>query len=179
MNDFLDLVRQRQSVRSYQDRPVEREKIERCIETARLAPSACNSQPWRFVVVDDPLVRNDLAVKGIDPLMNFAKRAPVFTAMIAVKPRVISQVGSFLKNKPLYFFDLGIAAAHFCLQATSEGLGTCMVGWFNERAVRTILKVPGLHRVALLITIGYPADEPRPKLRKSIDEIRWYNRYQG
>jgi nitroreductase len=178
---IIDAIRNRQSVRGYTDQPVAREKIERCLEAARLAPSACNSQPWRFVVVDDPGLRPQVAVRLSDVIMQgnrFAASAPVLVAVIAQKPNLTARIGAFLKNKPYYLIDLGIAAEHFCLQAAAEGLGSCMLGWFDEPAVRKLLAVPSNKRIPLVITLGYPASgEIRPKVRKTIDEIRTYNRW--
>ena len=179
---LLSVIEKRQSVREYIDKPVEREKIETCLEAARLAPSASNSQPWRFIVIDEPELRRKVADQLHDAVLKgnqFALEAPVLVAVIAEKPAVPVRVGSFLKNKPFNLIDIGIAAEHFCLQAVEEGLGTCMIGWFNEKAVRRILGIPQGRRIPLVITLGYPAKSyVRAKVRKSIDETRTYNRYR-
>ncbi|MCF6335161.1 MAG: nitroreductase family protein, partial [Spirochaetales bacterium] len=142
---FIKLVNKRFSVRKYKNTPVEREKILRCLEAARLAPSACNSQPWHFIVVDKPKETALLSEKTTLPLtkMNqFSKGAPVIVALVAEKPNLSAQLGGMIKKKPYYLMDIGIAAEHFCLQAAEEGLGTCMLGWFNEKAVKEYLGVP-------------------------------------
>ena len=178
---LMDIIGKRQSVRGYSDKPVDKEIIERCLEAARLAPSACNSQPWRFVVVVDPLLKEKVASKLFDMVMignKFALSAPVVIAVVAEKPNITSMIGGFLKSKPYWLMDIGIAAEHFCLSAAEEGLGTCMLGWFNEKAVQKLLDIPRRKRIPLVITLGYPLkDDIREKTRKPIDKIRSYNKY--
>ncbi len=179
--DFNELVVQRESTRKYLDKPVEQEKIEAIMEACRLAPSACNSQPWRFVVATDPEVRDRLASASYGPLLRFnkfAREAPVIAAIIGEKPNWLSRIGGNVKDKDFYLMDIGIVAQHFCLQATDLGLGSCMLGWFDEPAARKILKVPDNKRILLLITLGYPANEKnRKKIRKSPGELYTLNQY--
>jgi nitroreductase len=178
---FLDLVKARQSVREYLSKEVEREKIERCLEAARLAPSANNSQPWSFIVVEDPRLKDAVAGKTFDKLISFnsfSLQAPVLVLIISERPSFFSRIGSAIKDKQFSLIDIGITAEHFCLQAAEEGLGTCMLGWFNEKGVKTLLNIPPSKRVELIITVGYPiSDEIQPKDRKEIDQIRSYNSY--
>jgi nitroreductase len=172
--NFGELVEKRRSVRSYLADPVQEEDIAACLEAARLAPSACNAQPWHFIVVADPDRRTRLAELSRLPgsgMNRFVAEAPVIVALLAVRPNISSRVGGFLKGKPFQLIDVGIAAEHFCLAAAERGLGTCMLGWFGEKKVKRLLGVPGGTGVALLITLGYPADTERPKQRKSIREI--------
>lgn len=182
-SSFLDLVARRQSVRRYLDKPVEREKIERCLEAARLAPSTSNSQPWRFVVVDEPQLRGRLADRTRGPLGSFntfTPQAPVLVAVVTDAPNLEARTGALLKRRDFRLIDIGIAAVQFCLQATELGLGTCILGWFDERGVKRALGVPPGRRVHLIITLGYPADpEQRPKKRKGLAQIRSYNRYRA
>jgi nitroreductase len=174
---FLDLVRRRQSERQYQSRPVERDKIERCLEAARLAPSASNAQPWRFVVADDPALVREL---GRAAYNRFTRQAPAFVAVVREQGKAVARLGGFLAGRDYRLIDLGIAAEHFCLQAAEEGLGTCLLGLFNQRRVKRLLGVPPGRRVQILITLGYPAGaELRPKRRKSLERMRSYNRYGG
>ncbi len=179
---FIDLVNNRQSVRKYSDKPVEKEKISRCLEAARLAPSASNSQPWKFIVVDDPDLLQKVADKTTGPLWsfnNFVPQSKVIVAVVIEKMKVITRAGAKVKDKEYALFDIGIASEHFCLQAAEEGLGTCMLGWFDEPGVKKLLNVPKEKRIGLLITLGYPPDDYRlrKKTRKSFDEIVSYNRY--
>ena len=177
--NFLDLARRRQSDRGYIDRPVAREAIERCLEAARLAPSACNSQPWFFVVVDEPVLRAQVAQQCRDLVMNhFVESAPVLVAVVAETPALIPRLAGHVKGKQYYLMDVGIAVEHFCLQAADEGLGTCIIGWFGEKAVKRLLQIPARKRVPLVIALGYPKDTTtRLKVRKDVGEIRRYNGY--
>lgn len=180
--NFLELATKRQSVRKYRNQPVEREKIDRCLEAARIAPSACNSQPWYFVVFDDPAKVAEIAKETYSPIVSFNKfalQAPVIAMIIMEKPTAVSQIGGRIKNKEYALIDIGISAEHFCLQAAEEGLGTCMIGWFNEKKLKKMFKVPDQRAVVLLITLGYPDDEPRTKKRKAPGEIAQYNQYKA
>jgi len=180
-NVFLELVQQRQSVRAYLQDPVEKDKITRCLEAARLAPSACNAQPWTFVVVDQADVKNrlaDLTTDRVVPLNHFTKQAPVHIVIVVEKANLSSRFGGAVMHRPFAWIDLGITAEHICLQAAAEGLGTCMLGWFNEKGVRSLLSIPRNKRVGLIITLGYPAEDTiRPKTRKGMDEIVRWNTY--
>ena len=178
---FIDLVSKRYSLRNYKDTPVEREKIDRCIEAVRLAPSACNSQPWKFIVVDEPELKNELAKVAFNEILEingFAFKAPVLVLMVSERQKVFAKFAGIVKKKNFSLMDIGIAAEHFCLQAAEEGLGTCMLGWFNEKKVKDILSIPRAKRVELMISAGYSADDSVPaKKRKSTDEILSYNKY--
>lgn len=177
--NFLDLAVRRQSVRGYNDQKVSRDQVERCLEAARNAPSACNSQPWFFVAVDDPELRKSMADALQDMVMNrFARTAPVLVAVVAEKPPLLPQLGGLIKDKPYYLMDIGMAVENFCLQATDERLGTCIIGWFNEKRVRELLGIPKNRRVPLVIALGYPLDpKDRPKVRREKAETWSYNRY--
>jgi nitroreductase len=178
---FLEMVKTRQSTRAYSNREVEAEKVERCLEAARMAPSACNAQPWKFIVVNDPVIKNALADATQDrilPFNHFTKQAPLHIVIVREKANLTSSIGQVVKNKEFPVMDIGIAAVHFCLQAVEEGLGTCILGWFNEKKVRKLLFVPQNKRIELIITVGYPAtDEIRPKKRKPREEVVVYNKY--
>jgi nitroreductase len=179
---FLDLVKKRQSVRKYLDKPVEREKIERCLEAARLAPSASNSQPWSFIVIDDPRLKEAVARKTFDRVISFNRfslQASVLIILISERPGFLNKVAEAIKDKQFSLIDIGITAEHLCLQAAEEGLGTCMLGWFNEKEVKNLLNIPPSKRVELIITMGYPGSTKiRFKKRKSINQIRSYNSYE-
>ena len=179
--DFFGLVNARESVRNYLDKPIEKEKIERCLEAVRLAPSACNSQPWKFIVVDDPRLKNAVASETFGKLVSFNRfsvQAPVIMVLVMEKSNTTAGLGAVVKDKQYNQIDIGIAAEHFCLAAAEEGLGTCMLGWFDEKGVKELLDIPKDRRIGLLITLGYPAsDGIRAKKRKGIDEIRSYNKY--
>lgn len=178
---FLDLVNKRQSERQYDpQRPVAREVIERCLEAARLAPSACNSQPWSFIVVDRPEERDRLAAaafSGIYSMNRFAANAPVLIVVITERSKYVARLGGMIRGVQYSLLDVGAAVEHFLLQAAEEGVGTCWLGWFDERAVKRVLGLPRSARVDVMISMGYPArDNLRPKQRKALDEIRSYFR---
>jgi nitroreductase len=177
---MLEMIASRQSDRRYSDKPVEKEKLDRIIEAGRMSPSACNAQPWRFVVVTDPAVLEKLAVAASAKLLNmnrFVDQAPVIIVVIREKPNVVSKIGGTIKDKDYSLIDIGIASENICLQAKAEGLGSCMIGWFDEAGVRKILGIPGRKRVELMITIGYSESEYRTKRRKPPEEVVSYNKY--
>jgi len=181
--NFLELVNKRQSCRSYDpDRPVEKEKLDRCVEALRLAPSACNAQPWKLVIVDNPELKGKIAKATDSKLLgfnHFTKDSPILVVVVREAPNMTSKLGTLLKNKPYTIMDVGIAVEHFCLQATSEGLGTCIMGWFDEKNVKELLGIPTRKRAELIIAVGYPAtDELRRKIRKPVEEICSYNGYK-
>ena len=179
--NFLDLVKRRQSVRKYLDKPVEKGKIDRCIEAARLAPSASNSQPWKFVVVDDKQLKNKVANATFGKLVSFnafVPNAPVIVIVIIDKPKLMLQIGNVIKNTNYGLIDIGIVTEHFCLQAVEEGLGTCILGWFNEKKIKKILNIPKKNKIGLVLSLGYSGHETiREKKRKNIKEISNYNNY--
>jgi len=180
--NFYELVAMRQSDRSYEaERPVEREKIERILEAARLSPSACNAQPWKIVVVDNPELKNQVAdatsAKALG-MNHFTKQAPVHLVIVEESANLSSTIGGWVKQKHFPHIDLGILAEHICLAAVEEGLGSCMIGWFDERKIRKLLDIPKRKRPILIITLGYSTQETREKKRKTMNEIVSWNKYQ-
>lgn len=176
---YKELLLKRQSDRKYEERAVENDKLEACLEAARLSPSACNSQPWTFVVVNEPEVLQQMRKATADMALNrFIHQVPVIVAVVLEKANFTSSIGSVIKDKEYTLLDLGIAANNFCMQATELGLGTCMIGWFDEKKVKQILNVPTAKRIPLLIAVGYSAAATRKKIRKPIDKIRRYNSYK-
>lgn len=180
--NFYELVNHRQSTRAYDtDRSVDREVIQRILEAGRLAPSACNAQPWHFIVVDQPELKNKVADATSARLLgmnHFTKQAPVHIIVVEEKPNLSSGIGGIVKDKHFAFLDIGIAAAHICLAAEAEGLGSCILGWFNESKVKDLLNIPKGKRVVLDIVVGYPAQALRDKKRKPVEEVVSYNTYK-
>jgi nitroreductase len=180
MNSFLKLVQTRQSDRAYLDKPVEREKLERIFDAARLAPSACNAQPWKFIVVTDPEKRYQVADAATSKMLSmnhFSKQAPVQLVLVEETANFTSTVGGWATNKHYPHIDLGIVASHICLAAADEGLGSCILGWCNEKKVRKALDIPRNKRVMLIILLGYSAQPLRKKKRKPKEEIVSWNKY--
>ena len=177
--DFLQLVQARQSDRSYdKERPVEPEKLERVLEAARLAPSACNAQPWRFVVITDKELAQKAGKAAAGLGMNkFAKDAPVHILVVEESMNITSFLGAKIKDKYFPLIDIGIATAHITLAAESEGLGSCILGWFDEKKIKSLTGIPAGKRLLLVITIGYSAKPKRPKLRKEKSKVISFNKY--
>ncbi len=177
--NFEELLLSRQSDRKYEQRTVEKEKIEKCLRAVRLTPSACNSQPWTFVVVDEPeklrKVQKAAANLGLN---RFAPQVPVMVAVVLEKANLTASFGSVIKDKEYPLLDIGMAANNFCMQAAELGLGSCMIGWFDEKKVKEVLDIPSGKRVPLLIALGYSAARQREKIRKPMDKIRRYNSYK-
>ena len=176
--EFSELVLKRQSDRKYAPKRVDREDIVRCLEAARMAPSACNSQPWKFVVVDDRAKLAELSEAAIGLGMNrFTVQVPVLVAVVQEPMNMEAKAGSVVKDKDYSMMDLGMAVENFCLQAAELGLGTCIMGWFDEKRVKKVLGVPRTRRVQLLIAVGHPDAPNRQKVRKPLEEISSWNSY--
>jgi len=176
----LNLILTRQSDRGYIDRPVEKEKIDRILEAARMSPSACNAQPWKFIVVSDPGIRKQIAEAASAKALGmntFVNEVPLFIVIVREKPNMTSRIGSAVKGKDYSLMDIGIASAFISLQACAEGLGSCIMGWFNEKLVRKILGIPSGKRVELIIAVGYRSKELRQKRRKPPEEVISFNKY--
>jgi nitroreductase len=167
---ILACILQRCSVRSYQDRPVEKEKLEAVLEAARLAPSAKNMQEWRFVVVQDADTRKRLCAAANNQA--FVGEAPVVIACCTAIPDYVMRCGQLA-----YPIDVAIAVEHMALQAADLGLGTCWVGSFYEDQVKSLLGIPAGARVVQLLALGYPADAPHGKNRLALSRIVSYGRW--
>ena len=152
------LIAQRRSIRRYLDKPIEREKILECLEAARLAPSADNVQPWRFLVIDNIDLKDKLGKEvfsGIYSVSKFAAKAPVLIVILARLDIIANRIGNQIQGVNFYLIDTGIAGEHIVLQAEELGLGTCWVGWFNSRKVRKILDIPKKYKIVSLLSMGY------------------------
>jgi nitroreductase len=169
--ELYEAIRKRYSVRSYQDRPVEQEKLDRILEAARLAPSGSNRQPWKFLVVRDPQTRGKLVPACCDQA--FVATAPAVILGIGLMPDRVMRCD--VPGDPV---DVAIALEHIALAAVAEGLGTCWIGAFHQDPIRQVLDIPKDCKVIEVMTLGYPADKPKPKSRKSLAEIVCYDRYQ-
>jgi nitroreductase len=178
MAPFIELVRKRRSVRKYQPKPVDREKIDQCIEAARLAPSAENVQPWRFIIIDNKQKIADFSKAAFGGIYRFSKFVENAAAIvvIAAQPDILAnKLGTRIQGTQYYLLDIGIAGEHFVLQAAELGIGTCWIGWFNPKKAHKHLSLPRNPKVAALIAIGYTAHHQTPtRKRKTIDQIRRY-----
>ena len=150
------------------------------LQAAVLSPSACNSQPWRYIAVDEPQRVEQLAQCVQDTGMNkFAANATAFVVALEGKQNLTAKVGESLKNQKYSGVDLGLSVAHLVLTAQDLGLASCILGWFNERKIKMLLGIPKTRRIRLVIALGYamPNDPLREKQRKKFDEVVSFNKF--
>lgn len=177
MSDYFDLVRRRESCRNFDpNRPVEREKLARCAEAAWLAPSACNGQPWKYLIVTNPELAEQLRPLMMEFGQNkFLQKCPAF-AVVLEEPTVLKvSLSEKFKDQNFAPIDVALSVSQFCYAATEQGLSTCMIGWHNENKIRRLFGIPKTSRVRLVIAVGYAAsDKLREKVRKPIDDVIKY-----
>jgi nitroreductase len=162
--EVFEAVKKRRSVRKFKEKDIPPEVLQKLLEAARLAPSATNRQPWKFIVVKEERRRKELAEAAHRQW--FIAEAPVIIAGVALEPeRVMSN------EVPAYPVDLAIALEHIVLQAVEEGLGTCWICAFDQERVKEILRVPRNLKVVALLPVGYPGESPSPRPRKPLSEI--------
>ena len=170
--DIMEVIKGRCSVRSYQERPVEEEKLKSILEAARLAPSANNRQEWRFIVIRDREKRQRLMKAARNQV--FVGEAPIIIACCAETDNHLMSCGQLS-----YPIDVAIAIEHMTLKATEEELGTCWIGAFYEEQVKDILDIPEDIRIVELLTLGYPAKPcPKHKDRLPLEEIVMYEKWK-
>lgn len=175
---FFELVETRRSIRRFEDKEVEEEKIRKILEALRLAPSSSNSQPWHVVVVRDKEVISALskaAPVGSRFVISWMSGAPL-VFVLTVRRKLTHRVARAFGHANLWL-DAGIAGEHLVLAAQALGFGTCWIGWFSERKVRKLVGLTKAHEVVALIPCGYPAEEPEPRPRKSLEEIYSIERF--
>jgi len=178
----MDLIQKRRSVRRYADKPVAKEDILKCLEAARLAPSACNSQPWHFIVIDEPELRKRVAERifsGVYSMNKFAKDAPVLVSVVSEKQKFLASFGGQVRDTSYALVDVGIACEHLVLQAQELGIGSCWMGWFDEKALKEELRISRNKKIDLVIALGFPAEEKATvRERRSLKEMSSFNRYE-
>ncbi len=167
--DIYEAIEKRSSVRSYQDRLIEQDKLDRILNAGRVAPSASNRQNWKFVVVRNAKLRDEIAKAADQP---FVGQAPVIIAVVATDTEHVMSCG--VQSAPV---DCAIAIDHMTLAATAEGLGTCWIGHFDQDACRKILSVPGSAEIIDLLPLGYPENQTTTKSRKPLDEVVSYDKF--
>lgn len=179
--EFLTLCKNRRSVRGYKDKKVERELIEQCIDAALLAPSARNSQPWKFIVIDEEQILSKVKECTSDDENNvnlFTRTAPVMIAVVNEGINYTPANRGKMKGNEYTKSDIGGAIAVFCLMAAERSLGTCIIGSFDAQGVKKILGIPEDKKLDLMISLGHPANEKVvDKVRKPKEETVSYNRY--
>lgn len=175
-------IEMRRSIRKYSDKPVEDEKIIQLLESARLAPSGSNTQPWHFIIVKSDSKRQKLAEASNN--QRWMLTAPVFIVCIAdVRSRIKDDAAlSLNENSPQQELkqiirDTSIAIEHIVLEADNLGLGTCWVAWFTQEEIRPILDIPSDKYVVCILTLGYANESPKARPRKSLEEIIHYENW--
>ena len=167
---FSELAENRQSCRKYNPtKSVEDEKINRILQTANLSPSACNGQPYKITVVKGEKVKEIAKATTGMGINGFTSEVPVMLVISEDNYVKSAAIGAKLKNNDYRSIDIGILSAFITLQATELGLGTCILGWFDDKKIRAICNLD--QPVRLVITLGYAAEEYsiRPKKRKMTD----------
>ena len=174
--DFLEIANTRQSCRSYDEtRPVEQEKLEKILEAARLAPSACNGQPYLLTVCTGEKAREvALLTRGVGGMNKFAVQAPVCIVVSEGAYNRTAALGARVKGNDYRSIDIGIMTAYLTAEATAQGLSTCILGWLDDEKIRKAIGINSATR--LVITLGYAAegDKLRTKKRKELGELVRY-----
>ncbi|MGM9661494.1 MAG: nitroreductase family protein [Oscillospiraceae bacterium] len=181
--DFLTVMEQRRSCRAYEAKPVAREDLLKIVEAGRLTPSACNSQPWRFIVVDEPEAKERLcdALVTDSGLCSCAWRdqVPAFIALCEQEARIIPRAAAYFGTTQRFAQgDIGAAAMNMCHEAMDLGLGTCIIGTVDQKKMERHFGVPAGCEVRLVIAVGYAAEAPETaKVRKPLEEVCGFNRW--
>jgi nitroreductase len=162
--EYKTVITSRRSVREFTDKPIPEDSLNNILETARLAQSAGNRQPWKFVVVKEAAMRHQVMQAANN--QPYVGQAPVIIAAIALDP-----VRLMPCDVPSYAVDLAIAVENMALAAVDEGLGSCWIGAFDQTKVKEVLGVPDKYRVAALLPIGYPKQPRAAAPRKALSEI--------
>jgi nitroreductase len=169
--DVFEAIKGRRSIRSYKNREIEEEKLQKVLEAARLAPSASNRQEWRFVVVRDPDKRAKLT--GMTYGQRWVGEAPAIIVACATEGKSVMTCGQLTHT-----VNVSIACALLMLEAHEQGLGTCWLGTFNEGGVKKLLGIPNHMRVVTVMPIGYQNEAPLPRPRKAFDEVVCFDGYK-
>ena len=173
--NFTEIAENRQSCRAYDpDRAIEQEKLNKILASARLAPSACNGQPYQITVCRGDTARQvALATQGMG-MNKFAVDAPVLLVLSEMPYVATAALGARVKKNDYRSIDIGITAAYITAEATAQGLGSCILGWLDDEKIRAVCGMEGT--VRLVITVGYAKDGDilRPKKRKDPAELIKY-----
>ncbi len=174
MSEVFEVIEKRRSVRKFMSQPVEKEKIIKIIEAARLSPSASNRQPWRFVVVTDRELLSRVVKESLGVINRWARSAPLIIVGCSVRKSLISHyIGEAIIGVHYHLIDVAIALEHLVLEAGELGLSTCWIGWFNARRLKRILNIPMAWKIVSLIAVGYAHKdlEIRPRKRLPLEKI--------
>jgi len=179
MSTILGTIQKRYSVRGFKDTPVDRELILSISEAARLAPSACNAQPSRFIAVTEKALLKEIVHTGLGGVVpnTWAISAPVIIVGCAKLNLLTHRVAEAVKGIHYHQIDLGIAMEHMVLRATELGLGSCWIGWFKAKHIKKILQIPRDWKIISLLALGYPQEistSHTPRL--DLEEILFFNK---
>ncbi len=166
MEDFLKLALTRESCRNFSEKIVEIEDIKKCVEAARIAPSAYNEQPWHFYIIGE----NKLEDVSSN-LQAFTKKAGGFIVVFEKPASIPVKITNTIKSQDFTKIDIGIAAAHICLMATNMGISNCILGIFNEKKLKENLNIDNKDRIRLVIALGYSETKTKEKRRKELEQI--------
>lgn len=184
--DVFEAIKWRRSVRKFAPQKIEKEKLLKILEAGRLAPSSSNRQMWHFVVIDEPRIINEIPQKvafGTKSIISWIKNAPL--VIVGCYTKAITHLVAEMFGHENHLIDITIAMTHMVLEATELGIGSCYIGWFNEKHLKKILKIPDNYRIGLLVVMGYPAEPSRPegiggikpRSRKELKAIVSYNQW--
>lgn len=183
--DFLDIMRRRRSCRAYRaDKPVAREDLLKIVEAGRLTPSGCNSQPWKFVVVDSPEAREKLCdalvVENNVSGAPWRHQVPAFIILVEQPAKVMQAVVNHYHDTQRFAQgDIGAACMNMCHEAFSLGLATCVIGINDQAKLERYFGIPAGNEARLVLAVGYAADDGNVnKVRKTLEEICCFNRWQ-
>lgn len=169
--DVLTAIKGRRSIRSYQQTGIEAEKLEKILEAGRLAPSANNTQEWKFILVTKPESKQQLVTAAMG--QRFVGEASAVIVACAIESEKVMTCGQYA-----YSIDLAIAVAYMTLEAHEQGLGTCWLGAFKEQEVKRLLEIPDNIRVVAMFTLGYPKETPPARPRKNLNQIVCYEKFE-
>ncbi len=177
--DVLQAIKTRRSVRAYDSKPIPNETLQKVLDALRLAPSACNFQPWRFLLVQDPPLRQQVAAASCS--QSWMAEAPLIVVACGYPEKAYKKMGGYANSVDI---DLAIALDHLSLAAVEEGLATCWIGAFDETAIKSILRIPPEVKVVAMMPLGYPRtadlNQPvKPNARKNSDDIFKINTYSA
>jgi nitroreductase len=174
------ILNTRRSVRSFDSKPVNKKDITSIIEAARLSPSACNSQTWRFIFVTRREIIRKICHEAMRPIIpnKWLEQAPLVIVGCSQLDVIANRIGARVTGIEYYQIDLGIAMEHMVLKATELGLGTCWIGWFDEACVKTILGIPPKIKISALLAVGYPKEAPgKERKRKPSEKIAFSEKW--
>jgi nitroreductase len=168
--EVIDAIKKRRSIRKFKDKTVSKDLIKELLEAARLAPSAYNSQPWKFVIIDDKKIIGELKKESVF-IQDHVYNAPLIIVCCGDISCYPERSKDSFELKDLLNIDVSIAAENLVLRATELGLGTCYVGLVNREKIKKIMKIPENYIIPYVITVGYADENPSATSRKSLNEI--------